>query len=231
MEEGWFSGTEAVDPCGGTDVNPALDVGGSAAEFEVVVFVLGAVECASCTGEVAAGGAGTRTAATWADAAGFAASEDPGCPEFANVPTVAAWAFAAFDDFAAVWSKPASCVPVCAPATGGTVPVPGEPIPGLTTPCCKLPKFGWAAEGAERVELADWLWLAGNCKGGSEVGTGIALAPAVVLASGCGSGLGRLNTLPRTEAEAAGAGAPVRFFAAAGDCTSRMTASPCVLRV
>ena len=37
---------------------------------------------------------------------------------------------------------------------GGTVPPPGVPVPGNTVPCCKLPRFGCAADGCELLALA-----------------------------------------------------------------------------
>src|SRR6266404_1226736 len=58
----------------------------------------------------------------------------------------------------------------------GTLPAPGVPMPGKTVPCCKLPTFGWVAEGAATAMAvcgAAGACFSGKLIGGSLGGTGI----------------------------------------------------------
>ena len=43
--------------------------------------------------------------------------------------------------------------PVLVAIVPGTDPVPGAPILGKTVPSCRLPRFGWAAVGADALAV------------------------------------------------------------------------------
>jgi len=116
----------------------------------------------------------------------------------------------------------------------GTSPPPGVPIPGKTVPCCRLPSFGCAAEGADegggalaRVGVAGF--VSGKLIGGNFGGTGIGGGAAVVVTSGRAGAL-RRNT-PISGAEAAGTG-PLRCAPDVSlPCTRRVMVLPSRLSV
>jgi hypothetical protein len=102
-------------------------------------------------------------------------------------------------------------------AEGGTVPLPGVPIEGKTVPCCRLPKFGWAALGlllealvAGLPAAAGFIWPSGSCSGGRG-GGGVTGAGSWVSATegtaSCRCGRSLSSSEPP---EAAGTGAPLR---------------------
>jgi len=103
-------------------------------------------------------------------------------------------------------------------------------------PCCKLPSFGYAAEGAGVEGAADAVLagsvlaggFSGKLIGGSFSGTGIGAAAEMVSAGGAG-GL-RRNT-PINGAEAAGTGPRLRAAAEpSAGCTRKMMWLPSWLR-
>ena len=105
-------------------------------------------------------------------------------------------------------------------ATGGTLPVPGVPIPGNTTPFCKLAREGFAAEGwavrSPRLAVLPALEavaplekLIGGRGGG---GSGVPVADVVFEVESAGD-FGCLRKIPETVApEAAAAGMVRREF-------------------
>jgi hypothetical protein len=102
--------------------------------------------------------------------------------------------------FTLPWVPAAFCAP-------GTVPAPGVPIPGKTVPCCRLPSFGRAADGAVVAAVAAGCVATAGCfsgklMGGNLGGTGIEAGAAADSVGACGL---RRNT-SISGALAAGAG-------------------------
>jgi hypothetical protein len=122
-------------------------------------------------------------------------------------------------------------VEVC---TEGTLPAPGVPMPGKTVPCCRLPSFGRAAEGATDALVVDCAGAAacfsGKLIGGNLGGTGIGACAVVESVAGA---CGLRRNMPIKGALAAGAGPTCRTTTSAFSegCTRKVMLLPSALRV
>jgi len=113
----------------------------------------------------------------------------------------------------------------------GTVPEPGVPTPGNTVPCCRLPNFGCAEDGAAEAATGGCVLAGafpGKLIGGSLGGTGMGAGADATVSAGGACGL-RRNT-PTSGADAAGTGPSRRARVSSTACTRRTTRFPSELR-